>query len=136
MRQMNIFFLKTEIYTTVFVFTFPMIPLSVQQGPQQDWLNCRHLEVQTPLVPYLPFRQSAMSCTKVTIRYRRATLSDYDGVMAIGSMYGGRDYLWSLYKQLIGDPDNYGIVALDGDRIVSIRSCFSHSSVLPLDLST
>ncbi|GFR76677.1 histidine N-acetyltransferase-like [Elysia marginata] len=59
-----------------------------------------------------------MSSADGTITYRRADLSDYDAVMAIGSIYGGRDYLWSLYKQLVTDPDKYGIVALDGDRVV------------------
>ncbi|RUS69101.1 hypothetical protein EGW08_023138 [Elysia chlorotica] len=53
-----------------------------------------------------------------TISYRTATLSDYDAVMSIGGIYGGRDYLWSLYRQLVMDPDKHGIVALDGETVV------------------
>ncbi|GFO45646.1 histidine n-acetyltransferase-like [Plakobranchus ocellatus] len=59
-----------------------------------------------------------MSASEPEITYRTALLSDYDGVMALGSIYGGRDYLWSLYKQLITDPDKYGIVAVVDDTIV------------------
>ncbi|KAK3732369.1 hypothetical protein RRG08_006984 [Elysia crispata] len=58
-----------------------------------------------------------MSSASGVITYRTAVLSDYDGVMAIGGIYGGRDYLWSLYKQLVIDPDKYGIVAVDGDTV-------------------
>ncbi|KAK6968340.1 histidine N-acetyltransferase [Biomphalaria glabrata] len=42
---------------------------------------------------------------------RRARPEDYDGVMAIGCMYNGRDYLSSLYQKAVNDPDIYPLVA-------------------------
>ncbi|KAK6968339.1 histidine N-acetyltransferase [Biomphalaria glabrata] len=45
------------------------------------------------------------------VHIRRARPEDYDAVMAIGCMYGGRDYLPSLYPKAMSDPDIYPLLA-------------------------
>ena len=54
---------------------------------------------------------------------RKATLEDYDGVMAIGQFYDGLDYLPSFYKKILTDPDYRSCVReVDGEIVGIVHS--------------
>ncbi|XP_005100731.1 histidine N-acetyltransferase [Aplysia californica] len=45
------------------------------------------------------------------IQIRTARHEDYDDIMEIGDVYGGRDYLPSMFHMFLDDPNIYAIVA-------------------------
>ena len=53
------------------------------------------------------------------VQFRRALLSDFEAIMAFGDLYEGGDYLWALYEEFVSDPENYCIVAVLNDVVVS-----------------
>ncbi|GFN88198.1 histidine n-acetyltransferase [Plakobranchus ocellatus] len=49
---------------------------------------------------------------------RRALQEDFEAVLSIGEMYGGRDYLKALYLPFIENKDTYAVVATIQDAVV------------------
>ena len=63
---------------------------------------------------------TSSSDDRVTIR--RARLEDKDAVISsCGDVYGGRDYLFALYTDLVSDPTTYPVVAVVNNAVVRNR---------------
>ncbi|XP_071096810.1 histidine N-acetyltransferase-like isoform X2 [Haliotis cracherodii] len=55
---------------------------------------------------------------------RRATVDDFDRVMAIGDVYGGIDYLRHRYHRFMDDPNAQSYVYVVGEEIVGFCTPF------------
>ncbi|XP_071096816.1 histidine N-acetyltransferase-like [Haliotis cracherodii] len=55
---------------------------------------------------------------------RQATVEDFDGVMNIGDVYFGLDYLRHVYHTIMDDPNATGYVYVIGEEIIGFTSIY------------
>lgn len=53
---------------------------------------------------------------------RLARFSDYRGILEIGDVYAGLDYVLSSFNRYLEDPNVFQFVAERGGEIVSVQS--------------